>query len=120
MANDVCLLSTPLFFSSSSSSPPSFSHATDVFLSRFSRQESTGKTKASVLPMREEYKAPGLRAADAGKASPSATSLPSHMGDFRTRNTSSFIHNNQCNQISHFGVFLIKILTSERGFTVDF
>ena len=40
-------------------------HATDVFLSRSNRQESTGKKKGSVFPRREEYKAPSLHTADA-------------------------------------------------------
>lgn len=36
----------------------SLSHATDVFLCRSNRQESTGKKKSSIFPRREEYKAP--------------------------------------------------------------
>lgn len=45
--------------------PPSPLHATDVFLSRSNRQESTGKKKGSVFPRREEYKAPSLHTTDA-------------------------------------------------------
>lgn len=40
-------------------------HATDVFLRRSNRQESTGNKKGPVFPRREEYKAPSLHTADA-------------------------------------------------------
>lgn len=57
----------PLLFSSLSLSlhlSPSPSHATDVFLRRSNRQESTGNKKALVFPRRDEHKAPSLLAAD--------------------------------------------------------
>lgn len=47
-------------------------NATDVFLSRSNRQESTGKKKGSVFPRREEHKAPCLHTADAESHLPPA------------------------------------------------
>lgn len=67
-ANPFVIFFPPFIPSSLSLSPflcLSPSHATDVFLSRSNRQESTGKKKGSVFPRREEYKAPSLHAADA-------------------------------------------------------
>lgn len=73
-------------------------HATDVFLSRSNRQESTGKKKGSVFPRREEYKAPSLHTADAESQSichqlalPHGPERFNTRGDFFSFLTSAYI-----------------------------
>lgn len=56
------------------------SHATDVFLRRSNRQESTGKKKRLGLPQERGVQSPPVCVRQMQKAGPSATSSLCHMG----------------------------------------